>query len=282
MKWLFALLLALVIFGTAAFFGYHIIVKPELAVRAEQRGEAPEEPQPDASLGEFQAAAKLRQDGKLAEARSALTTFLQKFPTGLHSEEAKDLLGDVNMQILLSKYPSPEKQEYIVKRGDVLARVAMKTKTTPELIMRTNNLSGIMLHIGDRLLISHPDFSIFIQRKAQSVTLLDKGNFFKRYRVRTEKLSGGSKQPQRITAKVAEVMAWRDGKRVGFGSKEYRGSARWIRLTTPGYILYPEAEAGRPPPGGVPPPPNGLGLAASDVEELSGLVNSKTAVTITD
>src|ERR1700759_4797115 len=153
MKWLFAFLLAVAIFGSAAFFGYHIIVKPELAVRAEQRGEVQEAPQPDASLGEFQAAAKLRQDGQLANARTALTTFLQKFPTGQHSEEAKDLLGDINMQILLSKYPSPEKQEYVVKRGDVLARVAMKTKTTPELIMRTNNLNSIMLHIGDRLLI---------------------------------------------------------------------------------------------------------------------------------
>ncbi|MDQ6913607.1 MAG: LysM peptidoglycan-binding domain-containing protein [Verrucomicrobiota bacterium] len=282
MKWLFALLLAVVIFGSAAFFGYHIIVKPEMAVRAEQRGEVQEEPQADASLPEFQAAAKLRQDGKLAEARSALTAFLQKFPNGLHSEEAKDLLGDVNMDILLSKYPSPEKQEYVVKRGDVLARVAMKTKTTPELIMRTNNLNGIMLHIGERLFISHPEFSIFIQRKAQTVTLLDKGNFFKRYRIRTEKLPITARQMPRITAKVAEVQAWRDGKRVGFGSKEYHGSARWIRLTTPGYVLYPEAEAGRPPPGGVPPPPNGLGMAVSEVEELSGLVNSKTAVTITD
>jgi hypothetical protein len=41
MKWLFALLLAAIIFGSAAFFGYHIIVKPELAVRAEQKGEGP-------------------------------------------------------------------------------------------------------------------------------------------------------------------------------------------------------------------------------------------------
>src|SRR5215213_4256897 len=171
MKWLFAFLLAVVIFGSAAFFGYHIIVKPEMAVRAEQRGEVPDEPRIDASLPEFQAAAKLRQEGSLSEARSALTAFLQKYPSSPNSEAAKDLLGDVNMDILLSKYPSPEKQEYVVKRGDVLARVAAKTKTTPELIMRTNNLSGTMLRIGDRLLISHPEFSIFIQRKAQIVAL---------------------------------------------------------------------------------------------------------------
>src|SRR3979409_829840 len=110
MKWLFALLLAVVIFGSAAFFGYHIIITHELAASAEQRGQVPEEPKVDVSLPEFQAAAKLRQEGKLSEARAALTSFLQKYPSGTHTEEAKDLLGDTNMDILLSKYPSPEKQ----------------------------------------------------------------------------------------------------------------------------------------------------------------------------
>lgn len=281
MKWLFAFLLAVAIFGSAAFFGYHIIIKPELAVRAEQNGSAADsdEPKVDLSLPEFQAAAKLRQDGELNEARAALIAFLQKYPNGAHIEEAKDLLGDVNMDILLSKYPSPEKQEYIVKSGDVLARVAAKTKSTPELIMRTNNLSGNMLHIGQRLLISHPDFSLFIQRKAETVTLLNHGTFFKRYRAHTVKIPPRS--PPRITTRVAETMAWKGDKRVGFGSKDYVGSIRWIRLNTPGYIIYSEVDPARFP-GSVAPPPLGIGLAAADVEELSGLVNGKTTVTITD
>jgi LysM repeat protein len=279
MKWLFALLLAVVIFGSAAFFGYHIIIKPELAVRAEQNGEAPEEPKVDISLPEFQAAAKFRQEGRLSEARTALSAFLQRYPNGAHTEEAKDVLGDLNMDILLSRYPSPEKQEYIVKSGDVLARVAAKTKSSPELIMRTNNLSGAMLRVGQRLLVSHPDFSLFIQRKAQSVTLLDKGAFFKRYRVRTVKPP--PRTPPRIVTRVAETMAWKGDKRVGFGSKDYLGSVRWIRLNTPGYILYSDVDRTKFP-GAITPPPFGLAMAASDVEELSGLVNAKTTVTITD
>lgn len=280
MKWLFVLLLAVLIFGSAAFFGYHVIVKPELAVRAEQRGEVPVEPERDISLPEFQAAAQLRQEGKLVEARAALTAFLQRYPNSRHSEKAQDLLGDVNMDILLSKYPSPEKTEYIVKRGDVLARVAARNKTTPELIMRTNNLSGTMLHVGDRLLISNPEFSLFIQRKAGTIILLNKDAFFKRYRARNVKLA--PKQPARINTRVAETMAWRDGKRVGFGTKEYLGSARWIRLAAPGYVLYTEPTESAPKPGGVEPPPSGFGMAAAEIEELSGLVNSKTPVTITD
>ncbi len=280
MKWLFAFLLALVIFGSAGYFGYLVILKPELAIKAEKSGAIADTPRIDVSLPEFEAAAKLRQEGKLAEGRDALVAFLRKYPTSPRSEEAKDLLGEINMTILLSKYPSPEKTEYVVKRGDVLARVAAKNKTTPELIMRTNNLSGIMLQIGDRLLISHPEFSLFIQRKEGSIVLLDKGMFFKRYRARSIKLP--PKPAPRVTTRVAEILAWRDGKRVGFGTKEYLGSARWIRLAAPGYVLFTEPTAGSAQPGGVEPPPNGFGLAAAEIEELSGLVNSKTAVTITD
>lgn len=280
MKWLFAFLLAVLIFGSAAFFGYYIIVKPEMAVRAEQSGTAPEEPRVDVSLPEFQAAARLRQEGKQNEARAALATFLTKYPGSRHNEAAKDLLGEVNMQILLSTYPSPEKQEYIVKSGDVLARVAAKTKSTPELIMRTNNLRGTMLHIGDKLLVSHPEFSLFIQREPGDIILLNKGAFFKRYRSQSVKLP--SRQSPRISTRVAEIIAYRDGKRVGFGTPEYVGSTRRVRLAQPGHVLYAAPSSANAQPGGVPPPPTGFAMLPADVEELSGLVNTKTPVTITD
>jgi LysM repeat protein len=279
MKWLFALLLALVIFGSAAWFGYNLFVKEEIAVKKEQRGEVPPAPTPDISLPEFQAAAKLRQDGKLTEARDALITFIQKYPAGLHVEGAKDLLGEVNIDIFLSRYPSPEKTEYVVQSGDVLVKIARKLKTTPELIMRMNNLSGTMLHIGEHLLVSHPDFSIVIQRKAKLVVLLNHGAFFKQYHVLEEKLS--PKQPPKVTTKVAEIMAWKDGKRIGLGSKDYMSSTRWIRLGSAAYTLYSTADSAHPNLT-QPPPPVGLGLAASDVEELSSLVNNRTPVTITD
>jgi hypothetical protein len=89
------------------------------------------------------------------------------------------------------------------------------------------------------------------------------------------------KQPPRINTRVAEILAFKGGKRVGFGTKEYVGSTRWIRLNQPGYFLFAEADASHRDESGQPPPP-GLGLAASDMEELSSLVSNKTVVTITD
>jgi LysM repeat protein len=280
MKWLFVLLLALAIFGGAAWFGYNTFIKEEIEVKKEQRGEVTPAPAVDVSLPEFQAAVKLRQDGKRAEARDALMALIQKYPAGKHLDEARDLLGEVNTEILLSRYPSPEKTEYIVKSGDVLAKIARKLKTTPEMIMRMNNMSGTMLRIGERLLISHPDFSMIIQRKTNLVVLLNHGVFFKQYHGLEAKLP--QKQPSKIATKVAETMAWKDGKRVGLGSKEYLASTKWIRLAgAPAYTLYAVPDATHPSLD-QPPPPTGLGLAAIDLEELSTLVNNRTSVTIID
>lgn len=279
MKWLFVLLLAIIIFGGAAWFGYKFVFKQDIEVRKEQRREVTPEPRPDPGLPEFQAAAQLRQEGKLPEAREALSAFIQKYPTGQHSEEAKDLLGELNVEIFFSRTPSPEKEEYIVKPGDVLQKIAHKMKTTPELIMRTNNLNGTMLHIGEHLLISHPDFSIFIERKPKLLVLLDRGVFFKQYHLAEEKIP--PRQSAKVQTKVAEVMAWKDGKRIGLGSKDYASSTRWIRLATPADIIYSLPDSMHPKLE-QPPAPSGFGLAAADVEELSSLVNNRTPVTIID
>jgi LysM repeat protein len=279
MKWIFALLLAAAIFGGAALFSYKIFIRPELVRRAELKSSATPVPTPDISLPEFQAAEKLKNEGKLTDARAALTAFIQKYPSGLHVGEAQDLLGEININILLSDYPAPEKEEYTVRSGDVLARVAGKFKSTPELIMRTNNLSGTMLRIGQKLLISHPEFSVLIQRNAKLLYLLDRERFFKRYHLLEEKLPANP--PSKIDTRIAEIMAWKNGKRVGLGSPQFLNSTRWIRLGTPGYLIYSEPDDSHQILD-IPPPPQGIGMSASDVEELSSLVNTRTAVTIVE
>src|SRR5437588_12005398 len=105
MKWFFALLLALLVFGGAALFSYYLFFKQEIAVRHEQRGDVTPAPTPDISLPEFQAAAKLRQGDKLTEARDALSAFIKKYPTDLPAERAQDLLGAVTIDIVLRRAP---------------------------------------------------------------------------------------------------------------------------------------------------------------------------------
>lgn len=278
MKWIFALLLAVIIFGGAALFSYKNFIRPELVMRAERQSSATPAPTPDMSLPEFQAAEKLKNEGNLDEARAALTALIQKYPGGLHVGEAQDLLGEVNIRILLSDYPAPEKEQYTVRSGDVLARIAAKFKSTPELIMRTNNLSRTMLRVGQKLLIPHPEFSILIQRDAKLLYLLDRDLFFKRYHLFDEKLPPNP--PSRLKTRIAEIMAWKNGKRIGIGSPSFLNSTRWIRLATPGYVIYSTPDDSHQILD-IPPPEQGIGMTASDLEELSSLVNTRTAVTIT-
>ncbi|MEO8439578.1 MAG: LysM peptidoglycan-binding domain-containing protein [Spartobacteria bacterium] len=279
MKWIFAFVLAVAIFGGAALFTYKAFVRPELVMRAERTSSATPVPTPDIGLPEFKAAQQLKNEGKLTEARAALTAFIQKYPSGPHVGEAQDLLGEVNVTILLSDYPSPEKEEYTVRSGDVLARIAAKYKTTPELIMRTNNLSGTMLRIGQKLRVSRPEFSLLIQRNGKLLYLLESGHFFKRYHLLEEKLPGNP--PPKISTRVAQIMAWKSGKRIGIGSPQFFNSTRWIRLGTPGYVIYSLPDDSHQILD-VPPPDRGLGMAAADVEELSSLVNPRTDVTIVE
>ena len=48
--------------------------------------------------------------------------------------------------------------------------------------------------------------------------------------------------PPKINTRVAEIMAWKNGKRVGFGSRQILNSTRWIRLGSPGYVIYSEPD----------------------------------------
>ena len=47
MKWLFAILLAAVVFGGAALFSYKIFVRPEIVMREEMKAGASARPMPD-------------------------------------------------------------------------------------------------------------------------------------------------------------------------------------------------------------------------------------------
>src|SRR5205823_1764464 len=99
-----------------------------------------------------------------------------------------------------------------------------------ELIMKSNNLEDVTrLQIGQVLLIPHPEFSVTISRKERKVTLFNHGRFFKEYSVKDWKVPP-SKKPATITTKVTNKMAWKEGKQVAFGTKDYAGSARWIML----------------------------------------------------
>lgn len=276
-KALIIVALTVVIFGSAAWFTYDLFIKPEKIAQseaAEGAGEAP----PDPSIPEFEKALAVKKTGKLVEAREALEEFLENNPISTQRDEAKDHLGEVNIQILFSNHPAPEKTEYTVQRNDVLFRVANKNKTGAELIMRANNLERIMLQIGQKLVITPLDISLVINRNEKTVTVLNNRRFLKRYRV-AEWKAPEAKNNQPITGKVLQVIAWNDGQRVAFGTKEFAGSTRWVSVSPSGYTLYAAAPADGSP-AETEKPAAGLALAPADVEEISVLASKGDPVVV--
>ena len=73
-----------------------------------------------------------------------------------------------------------------------------------------------------------------VDRKAGTVTLFNKGQFFKEYRTLSLKTPGVATSAK---TKVADKIALRGSNRVAFGDKNYSGSERWVMLGSAGLAI---------------------------------------------
>ena len=288
MKALFLIVLAIAIFGTGAYLTYEMFIVPKKALEAE-KAQPPPPPPPDPTVPEFDKAKAVRKTGKILEAREALTSFVERYPESSKIDEAKFLLGNINTDLYLSTRPAPEKEVYIVQRGDVINRVAGKLKVTPELLMRANNLEGTMLRIGQKLTVGPADFSLIISRKKDKVTVLNKGRFFKQYPILSwppqhakKALPAGQKAPPvaKQTGKVKDKVAYLDGQRVIYTDKGYWTAKFWIEINIAGCTLYPDPGPGVPDGPGVRPINGGISLDLEALTELGALLSKDDPVTL--
>lgn len=273
-----AIILALVAgIAGGAFAAYYFLYLQPARIDAADLAAAgpPGRPTPDPTTGDFERAKALKNEGKADLARQAFEDLLARYPDSTHREEAEDLLGELNISSLFSGLPGPGKSEYYVERGDVLDRVAKKTKCSAELIFQANNLERIMLQIGQKLEIPSVEFSIQIHLGPKKLLLLDHGLFFKAYAIREARSL--PKKTGDIHTKVVEKIAVANSRRVTFGAKDFPGSARSLTLAgQSGFTIYGESETAGHPPG------SGITLADADVQELSTLVSPGVPVVISE
>jgi len=280
-KFLIVLVFAAAIFGTAGFFAYQLYYKPEKADREEARAVAeapPPTPPPDYSLPALKKALALLKAGKTVEAREALRNFIPQYPESTGIGDAKDALGEISMSFIYTSAPGPEKVDYVVVAGDSLVRVASKTKSNAELILRSNNLSSIDLSIGQQLRIPELDTALVLDRKAKTLSLLNGGQLLKEYPLLSMELPAAARGKDPVSTAVKDKVAVNGSERVAFGSRGYVGSDRWIMLDMANAVIRgrPEtASNGQPAP--MPP---GMVVSQEDIEEIFPLVTRKTPVTI--
>ncbi|MFY8215602.1 MAG: LysM peptidoglycan-binding domain-containing protein [Chthoniobacterales bacterium] len=265
------LLVAAVVFGGIAYFSYTMFVAPAKEAKAERVAaavaSATPEPTPEPGLDAFESAIAMVSDReRIFDAIAALQQFVTTYPNASVIGEAKSALGELNAAVVYTTIDSPEKLAYTVVSGDSLARIASRTNSSAELILRSNNLPSIDLQIGQVLKVPQLDTAIVVDRATSTLTLFNKNVFFKEY-----PLLAPVPGTAGVDTSVREKVAVRDGKRVIFGGADYPGSERSIILEQNA----PAIRGGSPTASG-----GGIVISQHDVEEIFPLVTRGTRVII--
>lgn len=279
LKILFLLLLAAAIFGAGWYFTDKLFRAPVRAMK-EEKLQPPPPPPPDESLPELARVLELQKQEKWIEARTALETFCEQWPDSTKIDDAREALGAVNAHILFSPTPSPEKQLYVVKSGDVLTRVAARLKSSEELIMRANKLSTTMLRISQRLSVPPTAFSAVLSRKENKLILSNGGRFFRQYAIRSWPVAAGkgaAGPAVKLTGRVVGKLSWADGQVVNFSDKSYAGATHWVNLSLTSFTLYSEPREGDAK---AQKPVSGVALAPEAMAEIAAVLRKGDVVTV--
>ncbi len=235
-------------------------------------------PEPaESSSEQYQHALTLKNEGKLADAR----TLLQPLVDGTDApDKVLDLLGEIDTKIIFTASPVPEKVDYTINAGDSLGKLAQKFSTTVELIKKSNNLTRDIIRVGDRLRVYQGHFAVTVNKATNELRLTDNGKFFKRYRVGTGEYSKTPVGEFKVTTRIANPPWWRaDGKTIPYGDPANILGTHWLGIDVPGYGIHGTWDTnsiGKQATAGC------IRLLNDDVAELYTILPVGTAVVIHD
>ena len=196
--------------------------------------ESPEMPDIDPGEKAFQKAHELLAMGKLPEAREKFTAIVNVFPTSASAPAARRIVGEMNLDEILSTGHMQGKQLHVVQRGEALLSIAAKYRTTIECILHLNSMMELRnIQPGDELVVMPLDFRLLIEPRRMALSLWDGGRFIREYPVL--RADGVPHTPQRgaIAAKTAEL----DGRQIQPQSRDYRGAEKILRVAKPAFQI---------------------------------------------
>ena len=240
--------------------------KPEILaveeIRQDKGKAAVERPAPDPGKKQFGHAVSALKNGQIEEAKKHLSFILQYYQDSSTYAEAKRVLGELNVDQLLSPEPGPGKIEYTVKRGDALTLIARRNQCTIDYILRANARSSDIIRIGDKLWVAPllfameanlTDKTLMVYRLVEAPTppaaagAGDGGEvaedaepelveeFFKEYPILDTNIPPQIAVP--LTTSISNKPAWLGSKRASFSSADYHVSHRWLQTKRNGVLI---------------------------------------------
>jgi len=192
--------------------------------------ESPEMPDIDPGEKAFQKAHELLALGRLDEAREKLATIVNIYPNSSSALTARRIIGEMNLDEILSTDHMEGKQVHEVKPGDSLLGIAAKHHTTIDCMMHLNSMLELpRLQPGQKMVVMPLDFRLLIEPRRGTVSLWDGGRFIRDYPVLHWGAGSKAARHGKITAKPAEI----EGRRVLPQSADYRAAEKVIVIEAP-------------------------------------------------
>lgn len=275
---LLAAICVLVVMAFTGMLAYHILVRPLGGVfekiipnPSEVVGRKPdadfakmldtaELPNIDPGEKAYQKARELLALGQLAEAREKLNTIINVFPSSSSAPAARLIVGEMNLDEVLSTSHMEGKQLHVVKRGNSFLGIAAEHDTTLDIIMHLNNMMELKnIQPGEELVVMPLNFRILIEPQRKTLSLWDGGRFIRDYPI----IHLGVASPlapgkSTISSKLAELQ----GKRVAPQSKDHRAAEKMIQIDKPSILIRGAPEKSEEFP-------RGIILRPQDMEEIS-------------
>lgn len=243
-------------------------------------------PQADATLPEIDPGAKVFDKardmiaiGDLAGAREKLRTVVSVYPRSKSAPEARRIVGEMNLDDLLSASRMEGKLVHVVRSGESFLGIAAQHNTTLDCIMHLNGLLDLKgLHPGEELIVMPLELRVQIDPARKVLSLWEAGGrFVKEYPLRAMDLSG---QKGSLRTKIASKSGLVGTRRVTPGMKEYRNSAKMFALEKSPLQIRALETAGEAEDGADLSPGAGFHLAVEDIEELALLLRPGNEVEI--
>ena len=210
----------------------------------------------------FQRARELLAIESMKEAEEKLKYIVSFYPSAKSAAEAKQILGEINLDRLLDPEWQDGKKNITVKSGDSYLAIVRNHKTTMDSLIHLSKLkdsNSRALRQGQKLTVMELNHRVVIDLRRNNLTVMNGGEFVKEYpllRVNYEH-TGKSKHLE-----VGGIRGWHEDKLVSVFSPDYRGAPKIMTLSNKSLAIRALAEDDDEQIG------RGFYLSISDMEEL--------------
>ncbi|MCP4846938.1 MAG: LysM peptidoglycan-binding domain-containing protein [Verrucomicrobiaceae bacterium] len=269
----FIALALLLVSGAGVFYVWETLIHPEREIEEEiVRIRKQKKQKIDHGAKTYNDAVTLFSTGALGGGVEKLHELMKFYDDSEFYPEAKRVVGEINVDRLLSKSLTPGKHEYIVKKGDSLLRIAQQKQSTVGYIIHVNARMGASLQRGDQLIVSPLNFTILISLGSKTLTLQSEGgNFFKEYPLKRYRFPASC--PSQFDTQIQSLIVGSGDTMLPVGSSSYVAAVKELRCLRRGVPLRPvvaDSEANKYI--------SGFFLGREDLEELVLLIRPGTKV----